>query len=861
MSCPVCVSSETTKYVFEPYETCIICQHTYQPSPPTKTWMNPGDGNSNGYSGAKMNAGEMSINKSLAQWLYSRYRPGTTIDIGSGYPFLAYCFKQLGADATALDGAFKDDLIDNNLDVDIIALDWENDDVIWTDIDLITMIHVLEHFCDPGAALQKAYNVLSAEGILYIRLPNKDVPGIERDHTDDHVKIHPNIFCTDSLIHLMNKNGFFLIWIEHMRGSGQSSLIFRKRPPKISLSMIVKNEEGNIGKCLDTVRDFCDEMLVLDTGSTDCTVAEAIEHGAIVHHSEKFDKDTKIREFNFSEARNESMQYASGDWIFWMDADDIFVGKPILSPLFDAYDVVVEYGNSELKHARLFRNGWDNGFTFAVHEVPEISQCRRSLMAKEVGKVVHNAEQKTGRCERNISILEKEHESDKRNLRTIFYLANAYIEGGQTHKALVKFREYIRNGGNFHDELVLAHRYLADCYFILGIYDEAIRQSFQGLCVDDRWAEFYCRIGESYFQLKQYKKAIPYFLLADGLPYPNTLMWYRKEMYNSVPKHYLSSCYEMLGDNEKALEYTDDKDRRKHLLNKKFIIEVVRPGALGDIVASTPALERLREKYPDALIRYICHSSGILLLKHNPNIDEISRIELQADLRLYFNYPMNEGYPDVPMRKHLAEHFADSVGVELQDGWRCHLNLLNEPWPDYGSLGINYKKPFITFAIRTGWSRYKEWPIERWEELIKRMTERHDVQFVQVGAADEHEVCGGIYTGGKTDLMGAFSLIQNSILFVGLDSVFNHASNALRIPAVIMFGSTHPTGSGYDDNTNLVSDNCEIQPCYKEDAEISVHKKPPCPYEHKCIKEFMTVDLVESAIFTKLSEMKYTLEL
>ncbi len=52
--------------------------------------------------------------------------------------------------------------------------------------------------------------------------------------------------------------------------------------PKLSLSMIVKNEAENLRRCLDSVKGVVDEMIVMDTGSTDDTIAIAQSYGAIV---------------------------------------------------------------------------------------------------------------------------------------------------------------------------------------------------------------------------------------------------------------------------------------------------------------------------------------------------------------------------------------------------------------------------------------------------------------------------------------------------------------------------------------------------------------------------------------------------
>ena len=84
--------------------------------------------------------------------------------------------------------------------------------------------------------------------------------------------------------------------------------------PRVSLCMIVKNEEASLARCLDSVADLVDEMVVVDTGSTDATADLASRHGARVHPFAWVD--------SFAEARNESLRHARGDWIFWLDADE-----------------------------------------------------------------------------------------------------------------------------------------------------------------------------------------------------------------------------------------------------------------------------------------------------------------------------------------------------------------------------------------------------------------------------------------------------------------------------------------------------------------------------------------------------------
>lgn len=85
---------------------------------------------------------------------------------------------------------------------------------------------------------------------------------------------------------------------------------------RISCAMIVKNEARCIERCLMSLRDMVDEIVVLDTGSTDETVQIAKSLGAKVYH---FDWCN-----DFSAARNASLEHATGDWILVVDADEYF---------------------------------------------------------------------------------------------------------------------------------------------------------------------------------------------------------------------------------------------------------------------------------------------------------------------------------------------------------------------------------------------------------------------------------------------------------------------------------------------------------------------------------------------------------
>jgi tetratricopeptide (TPR) repeat protein len=87
----------------------------------------------------------------------------------------------------------------------------------------------------------------------------------------------------------------------------------------LSLCMIVKNEEASLPQALSSVKEVVDEMIILDTGSTDRTAEIAKEFGASVYHFEWCN--------DFSAARNEALKYVQGQWVLVLDADEVLTPK------------------------------------------------------------------------------------------------------------------------------------------------------------------------------------------------------------------------------------------------------------------------------------------------------------------------------------------------------------------------------------------------------------------------------------------------------------------------------------------------------------------------------------------------------
>jgi glycosyltransferase involved in cell wall biosynthesis len=139
--------------------------------------------------------------------------------------------------------------------------------------------------------------------------------------------------------------------------------------PALSLCMIVKNEARNLSRSLGPLSPYFDEVVVVDTGSTDETALLAKQYGAKVC-------EVPWRN-DFSFARNHSIEQASGDWILWFDADnrmEIQEVQKIRNLIDDQPDKifwcteVVEPGGDQLIQKRIFPNRPDFRFAGTIHE-------------------------------------------------------------------------------------------------------------------------------------------------------------------------------------------------------------------------------------------------------------------------------------------------------------------------------------------------------------------------------------------------------------------------------------------------------------------------------------------------------------
>lgn len=210
--------------------------------------------------------------------------------------------------------------------------------------------------------------------------------------------------------------------------------------PSISLVMIVRNEKDNLYECLESVKNYMDEIVVVDTGSTDNTTEIAKSFGAKIYNYSWIN--------NFSDARNFALNNSTSDWNLILDADERvtnwnhqkilhytqknkFIGKIKINNTFIQNN---EERLSQIYISRLLPRGVF--YAGKIHE-QVVSDLPRFELPIEV---MHTGYYKTDKSSRNLPILESELSENPSNPYILFQLARQYKTLNRLNEAAEYFR-------------------------------------------------------------------------------------------------------------------------------------------------------------------------------------------------------------------------------------------------------------------------------------------------------------------------------------------------------------------------------------------------------------------------------------
>ena len=347
--------------------------------------------------------------------------------------------------------------------------------------------------------------------------------------------------------------------------------------------MIVKNEENFLEKCLISAALVVDEIVILDTGSTDGTIKIAEKFGAKIYHFSWTG--------DFSEARNKALEYVTGDWVLQLDADEELAdeNKSTIQQLMLRDDpvgyltkivnfVTMPDGNKEIiEHyaMRLFPKHPDIFYKQPIHE--QISyrvECLdgshtvlpldRSFSPLTIYHYGYHKQlvKDRNKTNRNTTILKDILNKDNKNAFQHFNLGIALSEEEKYEEALNEYLTAIaleKPEISYYPMILIYTSYI---YTRLGRYDEALKHAMRATKLAPRLYDAAYFLGEAYRHLEKTEEAI--------LQYEKAMQIYNEqnneEDYNVIsdpgtgtwkPLNQTGAIYFRLGEYEKALNYIE----------------------------------------------------------------------------------------------------------------------------------------------------------------------------------------------------------------------------------------------------------------------------------------------------------------
>ena len=326
---------------------------------------------------------------------------------------------------------------------------------------------------------------------------------------------------------------------------------------ELSLCMIVKNEEEHLEQCLLSIKEAADEIIILDTGSTDGTKKIAARYTPHVHDY--------VWQDDFAAARNASFALATRPFILWLDADDV-IDPPEMEKLMklkealhegvDAVMMPYHYAFSSdgkpslvFERERIVRR--EAGFAFAgvVHEAMAVSG---HIVHADIA-IRHTGRHGEGSNRRNLSIYEAAIRAGRKlEARDQYYYARELQSAGRYALAVQAYDAFLgMEGWRVNQEEAWRER--GQCLMHLGEYAKARQSCFASLQDGEPRAETLCILGESFLKEGQLRAAAAWYraALLCRMPEDRRSFVY-PEAYGYVPLMQLCVILSQLGEEEEA---------------------------------------------------------------------------------------------------------------------------------------------------------------------------------------------------------------------------------------------------------------------------------------------------------------------
>ncbi len=281
---------------------------------------------------------------------------------------------------------------------------------------------------------------------------------------------------------------------------------------QLSLCMIVKNEELVLERCLDSVKDIVDEIIIADTGSTDNTVNIASRYTEHIYDFEWTD--------SFSDARNFVQGKAAGKWILVLDADE-YVDRDNLketkeqllkaSDSIDAFSITIYNfagysGEHIVQHRsmRIYKNDPNIKYVRTIHE-QLIRDDREFKADTSLDLIIYHSGymdsivKGKNKNSRNIKLIQKQTDNAGQVAFDYFNMGNEYLSGRNIEKALEAYQKaYMQKADIGYGWVALTVVQMVLCLIDLKRFNEALKVIYDAELIWNNAPEFKCLKANSY---------------------------------------------------------------------------------------------------------------------------------------------------------------------------------------------------------------------------------------------------------------------------------------------------------------------------------------------------------------------------
>lgn len=328
----------------------------------------------------------------------------------------------------------------------------------------------------------------------------------------------------------------------------------------ISVCMIVKNEEAILARCLDCLKDFADEIIIIDTGSTDRTKDIAAQYTDRIYDFVWINDFAAARNYSFSKATKEYIYVADADEV--IDTDNQLKLAQLKDMILPEIDVVQMYYTNQLAHGttynydkeyrpKLFKRLRTFQWVDPIHETVELTPV---VYDSDI-EIIHMPTSSHGERDFHIfqSVISKG--EDLSNKLIHMYARELYIVGTEQDfaNAYDYFLKQLDNENRTLEEIKDIRCIVVKGSRLLGDIHQFYKNVTKGIVEPNPASEICYELGEHFFNLEDYKEATIWYYNA---VYETTSAL--NIHYNGVyPLKRLAECYGKLGQEDQQLAYEE----------------------------------------------------------------------------------------------------------------------------------------------------------------------------------------------------------------------------------------------------------------------------------------------------------------